>query len=149
MKKGISLIVLVITIIIIIILAGAVILNLSNKNPIDNANLSAALSEQADLTIAPTATEDVTKLATKPGYTVAGSTTEVEAGYLPLALWTITPNGDVGELTAVSGATILTKAGFTPTKASATEVATGYTILMNASGNVIFGEKLPAETPGA
>ena len=37
-KRGISLIVLVITIIIIIILAGAVILNLSNNNPIDNAN---------------------------------------------------------------------------------------------------------------
>ena len=37
-KKGISLIVLVITIIIIIILAGAVILNLSNNNPIENAN---------------------------------------------------------------------------------------------------------------
>ena len=37
-QKGVSLIVLVITIIIIIILAGAVILNLSNNNPIDNAN---------------------------------------------------------------------------------------------------------------
>ncbi|MDF2866477.1 MAG: hypothetical protein K0R72_1295 [Clostridia bacterium] len=38
MKKGISLIVLVITIIVIIILAGAVILSLSNNNPIEQAN---------------------------------------------------------------------------------------------------------------
>ncbi len=37
MKKGISLIVLVITIIVIIILAGAVILNLSQNNPIESA----------------------------------------------------------------------------------------------------------------
>ncbi len=37
MKKGISLIVLVITIIVIIILAGSVILNLTNNNPIDSA----------------------------------------------------------------------------------------------------------------
>lgn len=37
MKKGISLIVLVITIIVIIILAGALILNLSKNNPIDSA----------------------------------------------------------------------------------------------------------------
>ena len=36
MKKGISLIVLVITI--IIILAGALILNLSSNNPVDKAN---------------------------------------------------------------------------------------------------------------
>ena len=49
MKKGISLIVLVITIIIIIILAGAVILNLADNNPIDNANSAAVLSEQSDL----------------------------------------------------------------------------------------------------
>ncbi len=40
MKKGISLIVLVITIIVIIILAGAIILNLTNNNPIDTANKS-------------------------------------------------------------------------------------------------------------
>ncbi len=40
MKNGISLIVLIITIIIIIILAGAVILNLSNNNPIDNAKIA-------------------------------------------------------------------------------------------------------------
>ncbi|MDD2377203.1 MAG: SUMF1/EgtB/PvdO family nonheme iron enzyme [Clostridia bacterium] len=37
-KKGISLIVLVITIIVIIILAGAVILSLANDNPIESAN---------------------------------------------------------------------------------------------------------------
>ena len=44
-KKGISLIVLVITIIIIIILAGAVILNLSNNNPVDNANKAKVLQD--------------------------------------------------------------------------------------------------------
>ncbi len=49
MKKGISLIVLVITIIIIIILAGAVILNLSENNPIDRAHAAAVMSEQSDL----------------------------------------------------------------------------------------------------
>lgn len=38
MKKGISLIVLVITIIVIIILAGAVILSLAQNNPIGQAN---------------------------------------------------------------------------------------------------------------
>ncbi|MEG1705559.1 MAG: hypothetical protein RR290_03170 [Clostridia bacterium] len=37
-KKGISLIVLVVTIIVIIILAGAVILSLTNNNPIEEAN---------------------------------------------------------------------------------------------------------------
>lgn len=37
-KKGISLIVLVITIIVIIILAAAVLLSLQNNNPIQNAN---------------------------------------------------------------------------------------------------------------
>ncbi|MDD2377022.1 MAG: hypothetical protein PHD15_03960, partial [Clostridia bacterium] len=37
-KKGISLIVLVITIIVIIILAGAVILSLANNNPIESSN---------------------------------------------------------------------------------------------------------------
>ncbi len=39
-RSGISLIVLIITIIIIIILAGAVILNLSKNNPIDNARIA-------------------------------------------------------------------------------------------------------------
>lgn len=37
-KRGISLIVLVITIIIMIILAGAILLNLAEDNPIDDAN---------------------------------------------------------------------------------------------------------------
>ncbi|MEG2236002.1 MAG: hypothetical protein RR144_06195 [Clostridia bacterium] len=37
-KRGISLIVLVVTIIVIIILAGAVILSLTNNNPIEEAN---------------------------------------------------------------------------------------------------------------
>ncbi len=40
MKMGISLIVLVITIIVIIILAGAVILNLTNNNPMDSARIA-------------------------------------------------------------------------------------------------------------
>jgi hypothetical protein len=37
MRKGISLIILVITIIVIIILAGSVVLSLSNSNPVNNA----------------------------------------------------------------------------------------------------------------
>ena len=44
-KRGISLIVLVITIIIIIILAGAVILNLADNNPIENASEAQILSD--------------------------------------------------------------------------------------------------------
>ena len=54
-KRGISLIVLVITIIIIIILAGAVILNLADNNPIDSAEKSKIMSDldsfNSDLTI--------------------------------------------------------------------------------------------------
>ncbi|MCX8073984.1 MAG: hypothetical protein N2749_00145 [Clostridia bacterium] len=48
-KKGISLIVLVITIIVIIILAGAVILSLSNNNPIGQANFSTFLSDRSNI----------------------------------------------------------------------------------------------------
>ncbi len=44
-KKGISLIVLIITIIVIIILAGAVILNLSNNNPMDSARKAKFLND--------------------------------------------------------------------------------------------------------
>ena len=44
-KKGISLIVLIITIIVIIILAGAIILNLTNNNPIDNARKAKFLND--------------------------------------------------------------------------------------------------------
>ncbi len=43
MKKGISLIVLIITIIVIIILAGTIIFNLSNNNPIDSAKIASVL----------------------------------------------------------------------------------------------------------
>ncbi len=48
MKKGISLIVLVITIIVIIILAGAVILSLADSNPIATANKATCLSDIAN-----------------------------------------------------------------------------------------------------
>lgn len=44
MKKGISLILLIITIIIIMIIAGTVILTLANNNPIENANKAVFLS---------------------------------------------------------------------------------------------------------
>lgn len=43
-KKGISLIVLIITIVVIIILAAAIILNLSNTNVVNNANTAASKS---------------------------------------------------------------------------------------------------------
>ena len=45
-KKGISLIVLVITIIVIIILAGAVILNVTKNNPMDNAKMAKVVQER-------------------------------------------------------------------------------------------------------
>ncbi len=49
MRKGISLIVLVITIIVIIILAGAVILNLSQNNPIDSARIAKLVQSKESL----------------------------------------------------------------------------------------------------
>ena len=48
-KKGISLIVLVITIIVIIILAGAVILNLTQNNPINSAKVAKIVQERESL----------------------------------------------------------------------------------------------------
>ncbi len=45
MKKGMSLIVLVITILVMIILAGVVVVGLSDNNPIDSANSAKALTE--------------------------------------------------------------------------------------------------------
>ncbi|MEG1141168.1 MAG: hypothetical protein RSE41_01715 [Clostridia bacterium] len=48
-KNGISLIVLVITIIIIIILAGAIILSLSDNNPITSANRATCVSDMSEL----------------------------------------------------------------------------------------------------
>ena len=48
-KKGISLIVLVITIIVIVILAVAVILSIANNNPIENARKAAFLNDMAAL----------------------------------------------------------------------------------------------------
>lgn len=48
-KKGISLIVLVITILVIIVLAGAVILTVSQNNPLDNANKANILSDRVNI----------------------------------------------------------------------------------------------------
>ena len=48
MKKGISLIVLVITIIVMIIIAGAIILSLSASNVTGRANLATLLSDRAN-----------------------------------------------------------------------------------------------------
>ena len=48
-KKGISLIVLIITIVVIIILAAAIILNLSNTNLINNANKAVTENDRAEV----------------------------------------------------------------------------------------------------
>ena len=48
-KKGISLIVLVITIIVIVILAVAVILSIANNNPIENAKKASFLNDMTTL----------------------------------------------------------------------------------------------------
>jgi len=104
MKKGISLIVLVITIIVIIILAGAVILSLSTNNPIASANKATAMSDIANFksavaldyaslfggaangvytTYVPSATITAlqTKLTTKyTGFTIVITTTGVGLG---------------------------------------------------------------------
>ncbi len=62
MKKGISLIVLVITIIVIIIIAGAIILSLSDSNVISKANYSTLASNRSNLQ---------TSVATKAGEIMA------------------------------------------------------------------------------
>ena len=49
MKKGISLIVLVITIIVMIIIAGAIIISLNSTNIIDKANTAVDSSNEAEL----------------------------------------------------------------------------------------------------
>lgn len=48
-KKGISLIVLIITIVVIIILAVAIIINLSNTNIVNNSNSAVIKSDIANL----------------------------------------------------------------------------------------------------
>ena len=50
MKKGISLIVLVITIIVMIIIAGAIIMSLNNSKLIENANNAVLKSNEAEAT---------------------------------------------------------------------------------------------------
>ncbi|MDD2376541.1 MAG: hypothetical protein PHD15_00730 [Clostridia bacterium] len=108
MKKGISLIVLVITIIVIIILAGAVILSLANNNPISSANKATCLSDIANLKAAvaldfasafgdangimttydPDASIDtlVGKLEEKYGLTITITTTGTTMGAISFAL---------------------------------------------------------------
>ena len=49
MKKGISLIVLVITIIVMIVIAGAIILSLSSSNVTGKANLATLASDRANI----------------------------------------------------------------------------------------------------
>ena len=49
MKKGISLIVLVITIIVMIIIAGAIIISLNSTNVLDKANTAVSVSNEAEL----------------------------------------------------------------------------------------------------
>ena len=66
MKKGISLIVLVITIIIMIILAGAVILSLNSSNVVAKANYAAVASDRANYQ-AEAATEYATWVADNNG----------------------------------------------------------------------------------
>ena len=49
MKKGISLIVLVITIIVMIIIAGAIIISLNSTNVLDKADTAVVNSNEAEL----------------------------------------------------------------------------------------------------
>ena len=49
MKKGISLITLIITIVVVIILAAVVILALGNNNPIDSARLSTVVNSKTNM----------------------------------------------------------------------------------------------------
>ncbi|MBR1883460.1 MAG: hypothetical protein IJ809_00675 [Clostridia bacterium] len=160
MKKGISLIVLVITIIIIIILAGAVILNLSNNNPIDNANKAALLQEEGDLNsgavlwLAKLISDGSGNQPTITGTTAltgkVGTDGNVITGtYWDLANVTVTPKtvdatGAVVTGTAITGyAPILSAIGMTPTKAGATMT---YKIAMNEFGNIKFYTDAPAGT---
>jgi len=122
MKKGISLIVLVITIIVIIILAGAVILSLSTNNPIASANKATCLSDIANFksavaldyasqfgnaangvmtTYAPDAavTALQAKLQTKYGLVIVITTTGTSQGGIVFSSGTLLPTG----VTIVSG----------------------------------------------
>ena len=75
-KKGISLIVLVITIIVIIILAGAVILNVTKNNPMDSAKIAKVLQEREAVEGAVTLYVGAKTAATTGDYT----TTEILSG---------------------------------------------------------------------
>jgi len=119
MKKGISLIVLVITIIVIIILAGAVILSLSSNNPIKQATNAKTASNQAEVQAAVTlylakimavGGDKATITPGDIGAVTLGSTT-VSAGTqlnqpisfealgiaMPTGTWTIDANGVVDD----------------------------------------------------
>lgn len=75
-KKGISLIVLVITIIVIIILAGAVILNVTKNNPMDSAKIAKLVQERESVENAITLYMTAKMAATNGDYT----TTEILSG---------------------------------------------------------------------
>lgn len=89
MKKGISLIVLVITIIVLAILAGAIIISLSNTNVIDQASKAASAADLANAknTLTLAYSKAITygfehgKTDGKPYWDVSGTTTEVSAAY--------------------------------------------------------------------
>lgn len=78
-KNGISLIVLVITIIVIIILAGAVILSLSQSNPVDQAKWATFVNQKADI-------QDMINLEIVDQFSKNAQTTSYELkNYTPVA----------------------------------------------------------------
>lgn len=147
MKKGISLIVLVITIIIIIILAGAVILNLADNNPIENANAAAVLSEQSDLNDAITmylgaeaadagAAYRIVRVSATDKMEKATLTDangkEIGEGYYDVRHYNVTINGETVEGFHADPTTLLEKVGMKNPRYA----GVSYRILMNDSGNV-------------
>lgn len=150
MKKGISLIVLVITIVIIIILAGAVILNLADKNPIDSARIAAVMSEQSDintgvtlyLSSVGTSERDGWHFVVKEGATAIDANAldaagdVIGAGYYELADVTVLCGETLTSENPFPGSVtnLLSKLGITSSKYAAKTA--NWKTVMNASGNV-------------
>ncbi len=105
-KKGISLIVLVITIIVIIILAGAVILNMTKNNPMDSAKVAKLVQQRDSLESATLLYAQQIMAATQGEYGLSdilqGNAVKSAAGVTPVVKYTGITTGTA--LTNVTGA---------------------------------------------
>lgn len=148
MKKGMSLIVLVITILVMIILAGVVVVGLSNNNPIGQANSAKALTDLAN------AKQQVSLYASNKlgsAYNADGTakdTTLVTATTVPNAVVELGAEITVSKLESKEADTTvhyyeITDAGYTEMAVTKTSVA-GAKYAADINGNLIL--VLPNET---